>query len=116
MFGRERILRTLASLGCSEIDSKIYLHLAMKSPQKGKDVAEALNLHKQQFYRSIKHLQGKGVVTSSFERPTQFSAVPLEKALELLIEAKKEQALTLQRNRQELLSSWRAVIKEGICN
>ena len=112
MLNREQVLEVLMSLGLTETDSEVYLHLAMKGPQKGKDVAEMLNLYKQQLYRSLKRLQGKGMVGSTLERPARFSAGPLEKVLEFLIEAKKEQALALQANRKELLSSWCSLVKK----
>lgn len=112
MLNREQVLEVLVSLGLTETDSEVYLHLAMKGPQKGKDVAEELNLYKQQFYRSVKHLRGRGFVKSTSERPARFSAMALEKVLEFLIEAKKEQALALQASRKELLSSWRSLVKK----
>ena len=113
---QKQILKTLMSFGLSPRDSEIYSYLILEGEQKAKNLAERLKLHKQQLYRSLKRLQRKGLVSSTPEFPALFSAVPLEKVLELLIEAKKEQALALQRNRQELLSSWRAITKEGMCN
>ena len=109
---QEILLKALVSLGLTEIDSEIYLLLAKGGTQKGRNIGEALNLYKQQLYRSLKRLQEKGMVNSTLERPARFSAVSLEKVLEFLIEAKKEQALALQENKEELLSIWRAFIKK----
>ncbi len=109
---KEQMLKTFASLGLKEIDSKIYLLLAEEGPQKVRKISELLNLYEQQLYRSLKRLQKKGMVSSTLERPARFSAVSLDKVLEFLIEAKKKQALALQENKEELLSNWKNITKE----
>ena len=108
----EILLKTLVSLGLTEVDAEIYLLLATGGPQKGRNVAEVLKLYKQQLYRSLKRLQKKGVIHATLERPASFSAVSLEKILDSLIEAKKEQALALQESREDLLSRWKILIKK----
>ena len=100
------------SLGLTEVDAEIYLLLAAEGPQKGRNVAEVLKLYRQQLYRSLKRLQKKGVIHATLERPASFSAVSLEKILDSLIEAKKEQALALQESREDLLSRWKILIKK----
>lgn len=109
---QKALTKALTSLGLSEIDAEIYLLLAKEGPQPGRHIAESLALYKQQLYRSLKRLQKKGVVHTFLERPARFSAVSLEKVLDFLIEAKKEQALALQESREELLSGWRAITKK----
>jgi sugar-specific transcriptional regulator TrmB len=110
------MLRTLVELGLIEIDAAIYLLLAKEGPQQGKSIAKILGLYKQQLYRSLKRLQGKGIVTATLEHPAHFSAMSLEKVLDILIESRKEQALALQASRKELLSSWRSMIKKDYSN
>src|SRR5512136_3288891 len=110
------LLKTLVSLGFTEVDAEIYLFLAIEGPQKGKNVAGVFKLYKQQLYRSLKRLQKKGVINATLERPARFSAVSLEKILDFLIEAKKEQALALQESREDLLSRWKTLIKKEFTN
>jgi len=109
---QEMLLKALVSLGLTEVDAEIYLLLAREGPQKGRNVAEVLKLYKQQLYRSLKRLQKKGVINASLERPARFSAVSVERILDFLIEAKKEQALALQESREDLLSRWKILIKK----
>ena len=106
------MLKILVSLGFTEIDAQVYVYLTTEDPKKATDIAETLKLDKQQLYRSLERLQRKGMVKATLERPAHFSVVSIEKALDFLIETKKEQALTLQASRKELLSSWRAMIEE----
>ncbi len=110
------MLKALVNLGITETDSEIYLFLAEEGPQKGRKIGVTLNLYKQQLYRRLKRLQEKGMVSSTLERPALFSAVPLETVLEVLIEAKKEQALALQNSKKELLSTWHSKVKRNSVN
>lgn len=110
--GYEMLLKTLVSLGFKEVDAEIYLLLAREGPQQGRSIAEALELYKQQLYRSLKRLQKKGVVNASLEHPARFSAIALEKVIDFLIESKKEQALALQESKEELLSKWQSMIRK----
>jgi sugar-specific transcriptional regulator TrmB len=113
---QERLLKALVRLGFTEVDAEIYLFLANTGPQKGRNIVEALRLYKQQLYRSLKRLQMKGMIRATLECPAHFSAVSLEKVLDLLIEAKKEQALVWQESKKELLSTWHTLIKEYSSN
>ncbi len=113
---RERIVKALANLGFTETDSEIYILLAEEGPQKGRNIREVLNLCKHRLYKSLKRLQEKGVVSSTLERPALFSAVPLETVLEVLIEAKKKQALALQNSKKELLSTWYSTVNRNSAN
>ncbi len=113
---QELLLKTLSSIGLTEIDAEIYILLCREGPQKGKNIAEGLNLVKQQLNKSLTRLQKKGMVGYTFECPPRFLAVPLEKILAFLIETKKEQALALQKSKEELLSTWRSVIGENTEN
>jgi sugar-specific transcriptional regulator TrmB len=108
---RECVLKTLAGLGFSQVEAEIYLFLSQTGPEKGRDIAETLKLYKQQLYRSLKSLRCKGCVEATLERPARFSAVPLEKVLDFIMKTKMDQAEGLQASRDELLSSWRSIIK-----
>jgi len=106
---QEWIIRTLASLGLKRTDVKVYLFLAKTGPQKARDTAEALKMHKQQLYRSLKNLQSKECVKATPEHPALFSAAPPEKVLDTLIKSKMKEAQNIQRNKQELLSIWQTM-------
>lgn len=109
---REWMLKTLVSLGFTETDAQVYVFLATEGPQKARDIAEALKLHSQQLYCSLKKLQSKGIVNASTEYPARYSAVLFDKVLDLLIKAKMEQQQALQESKEELLSTWRSITKK----
>jgi len=102
----ERVLKTLEGFGLSRLDAEVYVYLAKKGPQKGRELANAIQVTKQQLYPSLKNLKDKGVVTVSLERPALFSAVAFEKVIELLIAIKVEQAKAFEETKKELMESW----------
>jgi len=105
----ERVLKTLEGFGLSRIDAEVYVYLAKKGPKKGRELANALQVTKQQLYPSLKNLKNRGIVTASLERPALFSAVAFEQVLELLIEIKVEQAKVIKETKKELLGSWQSI-------
>ena len=109
---REWILTTLAKLGFTETDAQVYTLLATEGPQKARDIAETLKLHRQQLHRSLKKLQNKGIVNAYLEYPTRFSAVLFGKVLDLLIQTKMEQQQALQESKEHLLSTWQSITKK----
>jgi sugar-specific transcriptional regulator TrmB len=105
----ERVLKTLEGIGLSRMDAEVYVYLAKKGPKKGHELADALQVTKQQLYPSLKNLKNKGIITASLERPALFSAVSFEKVVDLLIAIKVEQAKAIKETKKELLDSWRSI-------
>jgi sugar-specific transcriptional regulator TrmB len=108
----EQLVRVLVSLGIRRLDAEVYLHLATRGPKKGRTISIELKINSQQLYRSLKKLQSRGMVNSSSEYPTHFSAVLFDEVLDLLIKTKKEQIKALKASKEELLSSWRSITEK----
>jgi sugar-specific transcriptional regulator TrmB len=109
---KERVTKALRGLGLSSVDAQVYVFLARTGHQKIREIALALNLSESKAHRSLKDLQNTSIVKASIEYPLEFVAVPFEEVINLFIEIRKEQAKAIQENKEELLSSWRKVIKE----
>jgi sugar-specific transcriptional regulator TrmB len=109
VLSQEKALKTLESLGFTQLDAKVYVFLAKKGPQKAGDIAKCLKIPKQSIYFVIRNLQSEGIVTSTVERPARFSAVPFERVLDLFVSAKMEEAKQIQRNKDEILSDWQSI-------
>jgi sugar-specific transcriptional regulator TrmB len=104
----ERVFKALVSVGLSEIDARVYVYLALKGPDKAGSIVDNLKMSRQQIYRSLKHLQNKRIVFANREKQGVFSALLFEKALELLIETKKEKNEILQETKRTLLKDGKA--------
>jgi len=106
---QDEVLKTLVSLGLTQMDAKIYVFLAKKGAQRGIDIRKTLRITKQQLYPSLRSLQKRGIVSSTLEHPARFSAISFEKVLDLFIKAKVEETQRLQRNKKEILSKWQTM-------
>jgi sugar-specific transcriptional regulator TrmB len=106
---QEKALKTLESVGFTELDARVYVFLAIKGPQKAGDLAKCLKISKQSIYFIIGNLQRDGIVTSTVERPARFCAVPFERVLDLFVNAKMDEAKQIQRNKDEILSDWQSI-------
>jgi sugar-specific transcriptional regulator TrmB len=106
------MFKTLESLGLKHLDAEVYVYLAQNEPQKARDIAEALETYKRQLYRSLKSLQRRGMVSASREHPVRFSAVSFDKVLDQFIQANREEAQRIEKNREQILSMWRSKILE----
>jgi sugar-specific transcriptional regulator TrmB len=111
----KRIFKALEHLGLSLIEARIYVFLEKNGAQNDKDIAKALKIRENELIRSLKILQDKQIVKASVKETTEFWAVAFEKAIDLLIELRKEQARSLQDRKMELLSNWQKM-KRGYEN
>lgn len=108
----EYAIKTLMSLGLTQMDTQVYVYLAKMGPRKEKDLANALKINKNQLCFSIENLVAKGMVSISFERSEKYSAVALEKVLNDFMKQTKQQAKTLKTRRTELISTWHSIIED----
>jgi sugar-specific transcriptional regulator TrmB len=106
----ERVLKALMNLGLSQTDAEIYVYLATEGPQEVRNIAENLRLSRQQLGSSLKSLQKKKIIILSLEYSARFSALPFEKTMALLIEAKREESQRIEQNKEEILSEWHSRI------
>jgi len=109
----EQVIETLVGFGFKPTDAQVYIFLAKKGPQRGKDLFNSLKITKQQLYPSLKNLQERGIVNSTHERPAIFSAVSIEKVLDALIKTRIEETQRMIQNKEELISSWRSMTRNN---
>ena len=83
------IEETLAKFGLLKNEIKVYLYLARMGEKKAGEIAEAISLHRTETYRILRDLEKKGIIFSVFEKPLKFTAVPLDKAIDLLVDVQK---------------------------
>ena len=72
-----------------------------------------MNLDKEDTYTSLKDLQSISIVKASIQHPLEFIAIPFKEVIDLFIEVKKDQAKTMKKNKEELLSNWLTIIKKN---
>jgi sugar-specific transcriptional regulator TrmB len=100
------IEETLSRFGLLKNEIKVYLYLARSGEKKASEIAEAIYLHRTETYRILRDLEKKGILFSIFEKPLKFTAVPLDKAIDLLVEAQKMRIKLLEKEKANLVELW----------
>ena len=110
------IEETLSRFGLLKNEIKVYLHLARSGEMKAGELAEAISLHRTETYRILRDLEKRGVVFSIFEKPLKFTAVPLDKAIDLLVDAQKIKIKLLEQEKASLVELWRSMPQPKVAN
>ncbi|MEM3356907.1 MAG: helix-turn-helix domain-containing protein, partial [Candidatus Bathyarchaeia archaeon] len=110
----EAIETTLQDLGLSKNEIQVYLYLSFCNGRKASEISEALNLHRTNTYQILHDLEKKGLVSSTLEKPLKFIATPFEKAINVLIEAKKLSIQKLESKKKNLIDTWLSLPKPKI--
>jgi len=101
----------LMKFGLSRNESKIYLFLARTGEKKAKEISDALSLYRTETYRALRNLEKNGLILSIFGRPLKFKAIPLEKAVDILIKMKTLQIEKLKQEKKRIIENWRKIPK-----
>ena len=102
----ELIENMFQKLGLSKNEIRVYVYLARSKERKASEISEGLSLHRTETYRILRDLEKRGLVSSVFEKPLKFIAVPFESAIDVLIEAKKLRIQRLERKKKALIDVW----------
>jgi sugar-specific transcriptional regulator TrmB len=100
------IEETLSRFGLLKNEIKVYLYLARAGEKKAGEIAEAISLHRTETYRILRDLEKKGIVFSIFEKPLKFTAVSLDKAIDLLVDAQKIKIKLLEQEKASVVELW----------
>ena len=103
------IEETLARFGLLKNEIRVYMFLARAGEKKAGEIAEAISLHRTETYRILRDLEKKGIVFSIFEKPLKFTAAPLDKAIDLLVDAQKIKIKLLEQEKTSLVELWQSM-------
>ena len=103
------IEETLSRFGLLKNEIKVYLYLARSGEKKASEIAEAVSLHRTETYRILRDLEKKGILFSVFEKPLKFTAVSLDKAIDLLVDAQKMRIKLLEKEKENLVELWLSI-------
>ena len=102
----EKVQAELLQYGLTYNQSKVFIYLGKYGANTAPDVCKALKLPRTETYHLLSALQNKGIVTSTFEHPVQFTALPLNKAILILVNAEKERVKFLEQMEKGLSELW----------
>lgn len=104
----DRLKKEFTKFGLSQNQAKIFIYLGKYGPKKAVDVVNALKMPRTETYFLLNQLQNKGIVTVEFSSPAVYSALPLDKALFMLINSEKEKIAMLEKNK-EITGLWESI-------
>ena len=76
------------SLKLSAVDAAAYVQLCMSGPSKVSDMATALSVHRNDVYRSLERLGGRGLVETTLEKPARYLATDPRKVFDAELEGR----------------------------
>ncbi len=105
------MVRALITLGFGKIDAEIYVFLALNGAQRTSNIAEALRIYERNVGHILEELQNRKVISGSQDLPKQFSALPFDRLLDLIVERSLQEARKIEKDKDYLLALWNLWIK-----
>lgn len=107
----EKIFTVLTSFGLSREDVRMYLSLAVNGPGTRQVIQGYLQKDWTQILMSLKRLEETGLVRYA---KGEFSAVPFEDALEIVVDANLAEALNVEINKDKILKQWQSYLNQKL--
>ncbi len=89
-------IQLLVTFGLPVNQAKIYLSNLQNGPATAKVISNTSKIGREDVYRLLPSLQEKGLITKQISSPTLFEAIPLKKAISLLIKNKEDEVSGLR--------------------
>ncbi len=109
MLPADAIKEKLANFGLSKNESTMFIFLSKYGSKPAIEITRLLKIPRTQTYRIINSLQGRGIVSSTIDHPVKFSALPVEKAVDVLIRTKMEHVHLLQNQKNDIIDLWNSL-------
>lgn len=102
----EKVQTELLQYGLTSNQSKVFIYLGKYGAKTAPEVCKALKLPRTETYHLLSALQNKGIVSATFQHPIQFTALPLDKAIWILVNSEKERVKSLEQMEKGLSELW----------
>jgi sugar-specific transcriptional regulator TrmB len=106
MLPADAIQEKLSKFGLTQNESKIFIFLGKYGSKPAIEITRLLKIPRTETYRVINTLQRRGIVSSTIDHPVKFSALPIDKALEILIRTEMENVRVLQNQKNDIINIW----------
>lgn len=109
----QKITGLFSKFGLSNYESYIYIFLVKNGLKTAPEIFKSLSIPRTETYRILTKLQGKGLVTSSFDHPMTYTASSINKVIESLINQEKNRVKELEAQKQEMIELFRKIPSIG---
>lgn len=107
---KAQLVTRLAAFGLEEQAATAYFHLSRLGEAKAAEVAHATGRSRPDTYRTLEILVQAGFAHKSLERPIRFSPIPIDRALDAVVERRQQELRELDDVRPELERLWPTVM------
>lgn len=105
----ERITSELIHFGLTKTQAKVFIYLGKYGSKSSPEVCKDLKLPRTETYRILNELTNFGIVVSEFSHPSKFSAIPMEKAISLMVQTEQTKIGFLAEKEKEITSLWNTI-------
>lgn len=102
----EEIREELQKFGLTPNQIKVFFYLGKFGSKSAIEISRSLQMPRTETYHLLTALQNKGMVLASFDHPTKFSSVHLDKAITALVNAESERLNSLKKSEPILKKLW----------
>ncbi|MBS3922223.1 MAG: TrmB family transcriptional regulator [Nitrosarchaeum sp.] len=102
----EKVQKELLQYGLTSNQSKVFIYLGKYGAKTAPEVCKSLKLPRTETYHLLSALQNKGIVSATFQHPIQFTALPLNKAIWILVRSEKERVKSLENTEKKISELW----------
>lgn len=96
----------LKAFGLEDIEAQAYVRLTRLGKARASSLSAALKMNRTTTYRVLERLKQAGIVETSMSRPVSFIAVEPRKALQLLIDRRKDELHAAETKYQQVLEQF----------
>jgi len=96
----------LRDFGLTKNESKIYIFLSKRGPKKALEISTEAKIPRTETYHLLSNLEAKGIVRPSIKKPTRFSAMTIEKAIEFILHNQQKKIDDLKILKYEMIVLW----------
>lgn len=105
----EKICKELLNFGLTKNQAKVFIYLGKYGSKTSPEVCKALKLPRTETYNVLNDLLNLGIITSEFQHPTKYSALPMNQAILTLVQEAQENVNKLSKKELEVAKIWNKV-------
>jgi len=96
----------LRDFGLTRNESRIYIFLSKSGPKKALEISTEEKIPRTETYHLLSNLEAKGIVRPSIQKPTRFSAMTIEKAIEFILHSQQKKIDDLKKLKYDMIKLW----------
>lgn len=104
--GIEKIISELTKFGLTKTQAKVFIYLGKYGSKTSPQVCKDLKLPRTETYHILNTLTNMGIVVSEFSHPARYSALPMEKAIAIIVKTEEAKINMLSESKKALSKLW----------